>query len=127
MRKGFTLIELIVVIIILGVLAGIGITQYTKVVEKSHFAEASTILGSLRSLEIAYNLEYGTYAAVATLDPTIPAGACISTYYFSYACDTGTGTCTANRCTAGGKPPQGPPGLTKTLDVSGNFGGSVGY
>ncbi|MBU0547795.1 MAG: prepilin-type N-terminal cleavage/methylation domain-containing protein, partial [Candidatus Omnitrophica bacterium] len=34
MRKGFTLIELIVVIIIVGILASVGMTQYTKVVEK---------------------------------------------------------------------------------------------
>jgi len=33
MKQGFTLIELIVVIIIVGILASVGMTQYTKVVE----------------------------------------------------------------------------------------------
>jgi prepilin-type N-terminal cleavage/methylation domain-containing protein len=33
MKKGFTLLELIVVIIIIGILATLGITQYTKVRE----------------------------------------------------------------------------------------------
>ena len=59
MRKGFTLIELIVVIIIVGILASVGMTQYTKVVEKGRAAEARLILGSLRTAEVAENIENG--------------------------------------------------------------------
>jgi len=39
-RKGFTLLELIVVIIILGILASLGFSQYIKMVEKGRSAEA---------------------------------------------------------------------------------------
>jgi len=127
MRKGFTLIELIIVIIIVGVLATLGMTQYTKMVEKGRAAEARSILGALRTAENAYNLEYGNYTAtIADLGVDAP-GACGVTHYFSYACAAATGTCTATRCTAGGKAPQSGVAYTKTLTIAGDFGGTAGY
>ena len=63
MKKGFTLLELIVVVIIVGVLGSLGFAQYTKVVEKSRTAEAKAILGALRSAQEAYRLQYGGYTA----------------------------------------------------------------
>jgi len=45
-RIGFTLVELIIVIIIVGVLAAVGISQYSLTVEKSRLAEAKIHLGS---------------------------------------------------------------------------------
>ncbi|MDD5108858.1 MAG: prepilin-type N-terminal cleavage/methylation domain-containing protein [Candidatus Omnitrophica bacterium] len=130
MRKGFTLIELVVVIIIVGVLASIGLTQYTKVVEKGHAAEARTILGSLRSLQIAANLENGAYETnMANLDASIQTACATGTHYFTYAC-AASGTCTATRCTTAGKAPVGPSAYTKTLAVDGTWGGTgvaLGY
>ena len=126
MRKGFTLIELIVVIIIVGILASVGMTQYTKVVEKGRAAEARLILGSLRTAEVAENIENGAYVVLASLGVDAPA-ACASTHYFSYACTT-AGLCTATRCTGGGKAPQGAAAYTKTLDAAtGTWGGAAGY
>jgi prepilin-type N-terminal cleavage/methylation domain-containing protein len=125
MRKGFTLIELIVVIIIVGILASVGMSQYTKVVEKGRAAEARLILGSLRTAEIAENMENGAYATVANLGVGAPT-ACVTTHYFSYACTT-AGLCTATRCTSGGKTPNGT-SYTKTLDAAtGVWGGTAGY
>lgn len=104
MRKGFTLLELIIVIIIIGILATFGFTQYTKVMEKGRSGEAKMILGDLRTAQEAYRLEYGAYTAViANLSVSAPT-ACANTHYFSYDC-TAT-TCTATRCQANGKPPQ---------------------
>ncbi|MFH1190909.1 MAG: prepilin-type N-terminal cleavage/methylation domain-containing protein [Candidatus Omnitrophota bacterium] len=126
MRKGFTLVELIIVIIIVGILASVGMTQYTKVVEKGRAAEARMILGTLRSAEIVEFTETGAYATVANLGVGAPA-ACAVTHFFSYACVAATGTCTATRCIAGGKTPNSTIAYTKILDVAGNWTGTAGY
>jgi len=128
MNKGFTLIELIVVIIIIGVLASVGMTQYTKVVEKGRATEARIVLGSLRSAEVAENMEKGAYTDLAGLGVSAPTDCTGTTHYFSYACASATGTCTATRCGTGtGKTPGSDVAYTKTLTAAGVFGGSAGY
>ena len=126
MRKGFTLVELIIVIIIVGIMAPVALTQYNKVVEKSRGAEARMILGNLRSSEIANNYDAGAYISVTSLGIGAPDSTCATTHYFSYACTT-AGTCTATRCTAGGRTPNGGSGWTKTLDITGTWTGTAGY
>ncbi|MFA4988060.1 MAG: prepilin-type N-terminal cleavage/methylation domain-containing protein [Candidatus Omnitrophota bacterium] len=125
-NKGFTLIELIVVIIIVGILASVGMTQYTKVVEKGRAAEARIVLGSLRTAEVAEYMENGAYATVANLGVAAPAS-CTTTHYFSYSCNSANGTCTATRCTTGGKTPQAAASYTKTVTPDGTWGGTAGY
>ncbi|MDD5155256.1 MAG: prepilin-type N-terminal cleavage/methylation domain-containing protein [Candidatus Omnitrophica bacterium] len=112
MKKAFTLLELIIVIVILGILATLGFTQYTKVVEKGRTAEAKVILGQLRTAEITYKLDYGVYTNIANLAVDAPAS-CVSTNYFVYSYSTNPGNCPGNtpylyagRCTAGGKSPN---------------------
>ena len=128
---GFTLIELIIVIIIVGILAAVGLTQYTKVVEKGRAAEAKMILGTLRTAQVAYNLENGAYTTViADLGVQAQAACSEGTHYFSYACTGGVsgGLCTAQRCGTGtGKSPGAGTTYTKTLDIAGTWGGDAGY
>ncbi len=124
-KQGFTLIELIVVIIIVGILAAVGLTQYTKMVEKGRAAEARVVLGSLRTAEVAEYNENGAYLAVASLGVAAPT-ACATTHYFSYTCATDTGTCTANRCSTGGKTPNATT-YNKILSIAGVWTGSAGY
>ena len=59
--KGFTLIELLVVVIIIGILAALAIPQYTKTIERAHWAEAIDNLGQLRAAEIRYFAENDAY------------------------------------------------------------------
>ncbi len=65
-RKGFTLVELAVVIVIIGVLAAFGVPKFLKSVERSKAAEAFQYLAAVRSAEERYIAKEGVY----TGDPT---------------------------------------------------------
>ena len=139
-RKGFTLLELVVVIIIIGILATLGLTQYSKVVERSRGAEARTIIGDLRKLAASFRLEQGTCVGIANVNLNLAAGAAAGTgqipttctqvsHYFSYAFSLATVngiTLTATRCLTGtGKNPgsaAAPAGSGgQTLILTSNF------
>ena len=60
--KGFTLIELVVVVIIIGILAAIALPRHSKTVEKSKMAEATSMLGVIREAQMRYLIEYDEYA-----------------------------------------------------------------
>jgi type IV pilus assembly protein PilA len=60
-RKGFTLVELAVVIVIIGVLAAFGVPQFLKSVERSKAAEAFNYLSAVRSAQERYLAKNGVY------------------------------------------------------------------
>ncbi len=71
MRKGFTLMELIVVVIIIGILAMIGLPQFFKVAERGRAAEGVGALGTLRNAQLRYaltNSSNQTTSAMSDLD-----------------------------------------------------------
>ncbi len=65
-RKGFTLVELAVVIVIIGVLAAFGVPQFLKSVERSKAAEAFNYLSAVRSAQERYLAKEGCYADSST-------------------------------------------------------------
>jgi type IV pilus assembly protein PilA len=72
-RKGFTLVELAVVIVIIGVLAAFGVPRFLKSVERSKAAEAFSYLAAVRSAQERIQARNGTYAdTVADLDIQFP-------------------------------------------------------
>ncbi|MFC1646219.1 prepilin-type N-terminal cleavage/methylation domain-containing protein [Candidatus Omnitrophota bacterium] len=61
-QTGFTLIELVVVVVIIGILSSIALPLYNRVVEKSRTAEAYATLGAILSAQKRYVLEHDVYA-----------------------------------------------------------------
>ncbi len=62
--KGFTLLELLMVVIIVGVLASLALPQYAGFVEKARAAEATATIGAIKNAQALYKLENGNYSSV---------------------------------------------------------------
>ncbi len=73
-EKGFTLVELMIVVVILGVLASIAIPRYIKLVNKAKITEAKTILRQIINLETSYYLIDSSYVAFAEGQDCEPIG-----------------------------------------------------
>jgi prepilin-type N-terminal cleavage/methylation domain-containing protein len=68
-RKGFSLVELAVVVIIIGVLAAFGVPKMLQAVERSKASEAFGYLSAVRSAQERYQAREGTYTTtLADLD-----------------------------------------------------------
>jgi len=58
-RKGFTLVEILIVVIILGILAAIVIPQFTNASQNARESSLQSILQTLRSQIELYKLQHG--------------------------------------------------------------------
>ena len=62
-RKGFTLIELMIVVAIIGILAAIAIPNFLRFQLKAKSSEGKTNLAAIRTAEESYFAEYGAYVS----------------------------------------------------------------
>lgn len=102
-KKGFTLIELMIVVAIIGILAAIAIPRFASMLEKSREGATKGNLGALRSaVSIYYGDKEGTWpvdltTSFSTYLTPIPAAKAtplgnVSTVTLSTAAPTATGT-----------------------------------
>ena len=105
-KSGFTLLEIIIVIIIVGVLASLALPRLFSTVEFSRSGEALASFASLRSsLERCYLMNNSTYApcTLASLDLTDPGNSPNAHFGYGISAQTTTGyVLTATRTTRDG-------------------------
>ena len=70
-KRGYTLMEIMVVVIVVGILASIALPRYSFTMERAKSAEGLEILGSVSQAQKVYQIENGNYTTnLANLDVT---------------------------------------------------------
>ena len=65
-KQGFTLLELLVVVIIVGILASVALPQFGRMTRRARASEAINITGSILTAEWAHYQEHTAFVAVAS-------------------------------------------------------------
>lgn len=86
-NKGFTLVELMIVIAIIGILAGVAIPGYTSYVARGKIIEAPIALSAFRTSMEQFYQDQRTYAAAGSSSVCgVSAMSSVQATYFTYGC-----------------------------------------
>ncbi|NQU77578.1 prepilin-type N-terminal cleavage/methylation domain-containing protein [Candidatus Falkowbacteria bacterium] len=133
-NKGFTLVELLVVVIIVGILAAVAIPMYQGATDRSKASEAVVALGTIRSALRVYYAEHAVYPVHADTVQVDSLGLDLSSddllgRYFDNSDYSYTGDATTFMIIAtGGTDPDTAPradevdGAVRTMDEDGDLG-----
>ena len=94
-QKGFTLIELMVVVVILGILAGIAVPKMFGLSDKSKVSEAPSVLKTYETLQQAYIAEQSQIGNFGSITFVVPGSE-----YFSYTDNAASGGTKCGKATA---------------------------
>lgn len=108
-QSGFTLVELMVAVVVVGILAAVVVPAYSNYVKRGRIAEATSNLGALRVSMEQYYLDNRTYLNGAACGVTMPTSPQVQN--FTFAC---AGTATTYTVTATGA--GGMAGFVYTID-----------
>jgi type IV pilus assembly protein PilA len=70
-NKGFTLIELMIVVAIIGILAAIAIPNFLRFQLKAKSSEGKVNIAAIRTAQESYLAEFGSYITVGTENPPV--------------------------------------------------------
>ena len=109
--NGFTLIELMITIAIVGILASVAFPSYTEYVRRGKITDAHASLGQYRVLMEQHFQDNRTYGLACT--PALP-----TSDYFTFACNANNTTYTVTASSIAGRVSPGAGDYVYTIDQS---------
>ncbi len=131
-RRGFTMVELMVVVLIVGILAAVAVPLMSGRIDASKWSEGKAGMGTIASALRAYAAEKGSFTSAPSLSDIGISSNDLDGTYFSSACYAITSasasagqvsfviTCTAGSSTRGGAP-SSPAIMTLTCNEGNSY------